>query len=517
VGRAVRGLVWMVLVMTMTFAGLLAFIPAGAATAAPSGAGCAASDCVSGTVQVGANTAPYDVLLPSAPSNSVCPASDCVRGNVQVEGETVPFDVLLPPGYENSTARYPVVYLLHGGFMNQDTWLQYSDIASFTRALPPDQQAIVVMPYGGTVGFYMNWLNGANYYETADVDILVPYIDHYFRTIADRADRVIAGLSMGGYAAMMYAARHPDLFVAAASFSGADALSDPTWQAILTGLIPSVSAGCEVFAGNRLCASAVGPIFGPSNTPSSSASLQPNIANLPDVTGITPWGDPVTDQVWWRDYDPVSLASNLHGVSLSLFSGTGVPCDAADVSLPEATAPVEALMHEQNVEFNAALTAASVPHFTDISDCGVHSWQYWNRDLQEWWPQMIKALGTPAPSKFDFRSADPVFSAWGWTFRAEPNRAPEFLSIQDASRQGATFAGSGIATVTTGPYFLPGQIVQLSGAVTRSATADRNGRITFQVDLGPPHKDQQFTVQQLLMQADTSSYWITRSVQFSAE
>jgi S-formylglutathione hydrolase FrmB len=50
---------------------------------------------------------------------------------------------------------------------------------------------------------------------------LVPWIDATYRTIAARRGRAIAGVSMGGYGALSYAARHPDTFAAAASFSGA--------------------------------------------------------------------------------------------------------------------------------------------------------------------------------------------------------------------------------------------------------------------------------------------------------
>lgn len=50
---------------------------------------------------------------------------------------------------------------------------------------------------------------------------LIPSIDRTFRTQKTRESRVIAGLSMGGYGAFMLSLRHPDLFGAAASMSGA--------------------------------------------------------------------------------------------------------------------------------------------------------------------------------------------------------------------------------------------------------------------------------------------------------
>jgi S-formylglutathione hydrolase FrmB len=49
---------------------------------------------------------------------------------------------------------------------------------------------------------------------------LVAHVDSSFRTLADRRHRGIAGLSMGGYGAVMLALAYPDVFAAAASHSG---------------------------------------------------------------------------------------------------------------------------------------------------------------------------------------------------------------------------------------------------------------------------------------------------------
>jgi pimeloyl-ACP methyl ester carboxylesterase len=84
---------------------------------------------------------------------------------------------------------------------------------------------IVVMPDGGAMGWYTDWYAGDRpvqpRWETYHVGELVPWIDATYRTIAARRGRAIAGLSMGGFGALSYAARHPGTFAAAASFSGA--------------------------------------------------------------------------------------------------------------------------------------------------------------------------------------------------------------------------------------------------------------------------------------------------------
>src|SRR5207244_819175 len=58
-------------------------------------------------------------------------------------------------------------------------------------------------------------------WETFHVSELVSFVDGQYRTVRSRGGRLVAGLSMGGFGSMIYAARHPDLFVAAGSFSGA--------------------------------------------------------------------------------------------------------------------------------------------------------------------------------------------------------------------------------------------------------------------------------------------------------
>src|SRR3954454_1424072 len=129
--------------------------------------------------------------------------------------------VLLPDGYAASPRRrYPVLYLLHGAGDDAGAWTRSGDAERLTAGRP----LIVVMPDGGRGGWYTNWYRdgggGRPAWETYHVDQLIALVDRCFRTIAARHGRAIAGLSMGGFGALSYAARHPDLFAAAASFSG---------------------------------------------------------------------------------------------------------------------------------------------------------------------------------------------------------------------------------------------------------------------------------------------------------
>jgi S-formylglutathione hydrolase FrmB len=139
--------------------------------------------------------------------------------------------ILLPAAYASSPKRsYPVLYLLHGATGDQTDWTTQGDAVALTAKLP----LIVVMPAGGRGGFYTNWFNngkgGLPRWEDWHIKRLIPYVDSHYRTRATRSQRALAGLSMGGFGTFSYAARHPDLFTAALSMSGA----------VDTALVPGV-------------------------------------------------------------------------------------------------------------------------------------------------------------------------------------------------------------------------------------------------------------------------------------
>ncbi|MGH7822637.1 MAG: hypothetical protein ACREQ9_23005 [Candidatus Binatia bacterium] len=75
-----------------------------------------------------------------------------------------------------------------------------------------------------------------------------------------------------------------------------------------------------------------------------------------------------------------------------------------------------------------------------------------------------------------------------------------------------------MTTITTAPYFPPGEPVALAEAVEESVAADAAGRITFRVDLGPPHEVTQFTPEQAAREAlEGEAYWTTRNVSFRTD
>ena len=164
-----------------------------------------------------------------------------LRHSSKLLAREMPFRVIFPFSYKNrkeSEKRYPVIYLLHGLGGRFDNWTDKTKVALYAK----NYEFIIVTPEGNN-GWYTDSGSVPNdKYESYIVQELIPEIDSRFRTLANRENRVIAGLSMGGYGALKFGLKHPDKFVLAGSFSGA--LGAASWTAKgfadnnIRGLIP---------------------------------------------------------------------------------------------------------------------------------------------------------------------------------------------------------------------------------------------------------------------------------------
>ncbi|WP_083936771.1 alpha/beta hydrolase [Longispora albida] len=131
--------------------------------------------------------------------------------------------ILLPTGYNPAAATpYEVLFLLHGGSGKWDDWGN-NGVKDLVRNSP--FKGIVVMPEGGSTGYYTNWAGQADGgyrpdWETFHIGQLLPWVDANFRTSGTRSGRYLAGLSMGGFGALKYGAQHHTKFAGVASFSG---------------------------------------------------------------------------------------------------------------------------------------------------------------------------------------------------------------------------------------------------------------------------------------------------------
>jgi len=145
--------------------------------------------------------------------------------------------IYTPPGYENSTEKYPVLYLLHGAGGDEEAWITLGRTAQIMDNLIAQGKAkpmIVVMPNGnviqdaapgeGSAGFYKpqfmvpKTMDGT--YEASFPDI-IKFVESNYRVKAEKANRAIAGLSMGGFHSLHISRYYPNTFDYVGLFSAA--------------------------------------------------------------------------------------------------------------------------------------------------------------------------------------------------------------------------------------------------------------------------------------------------------
>ncbi len=139
----------------------------------------------------------------------------------KIVNSTVKYSVYLPPGYESSERSYPVVYLLHGYSDDETGWVQFGEVdkmADREIANGNFASSIIVMP-DGKVTWYVNSFDGSDRWEDMFVDEFIPFIEKEYRARPKKEFRAIAGLSMGGYGALVLAMHHTDLFSTAVALS----------------------------------------------------------------------------------------------------------------------------------------------------------------------------------------------------------------------------------------------------------------------------------------------------------
>ena len=147
--------------------------------------------------------------------------------------------VYTPPDYDsNRDARYPVLYLLHGGGEDERGWVVQGCVQHIMDNLIAEKKAkpmIVVMENGyarkpGTpdTPFRPGSTNAPRDFAamfSALVEVytndLIPFIDSTYRTKPNREDRAIAGLSMGGMQSFIIGLNNLDKFAYIGGFSGA--------------------------------------------------------------------------------------------------------------------------------------------------------------------------------------------------------------------------------------------------------------------------------------------------------
>lgn len=133
--------------------------------------------------------------------------------------------VYTPAGYEKAKVvkgkvvneRYPVLYLQHGWGEDETAWWNQGHADLIMDNLIAEGKIkpfIIVMTYGMTNELKFGHMNEFDWtvFQKVLMDELVPYVDSHFRTIANRDNRAMAGLSMGGMETHMATLARPELF-----------------------------------------------------------------------------------------------------------------------------------------------------------------------------------------------------------------------------------------------------------------------------------------------------------------
>jgi S-formylglutathione hydrolase FrmB len=393
-------------------------------------------------------------------------------------GAPVTVRVQLPSSYDHSPTarRWPMALLLHGRSEDATTWSERAGLAQF-------DDMVIVTPDGGRVGWYTDWYDDSccaspqrQRWESFHIGELLPWAERTFRLAPGRSQRFIAGDSMGGFGAMSYAARHPDLFGGAAELSG------------FVDLMLLETSGVVGVDGQSYQVAGVPPgsVFGPR----------------------------ATEEVRWRGRNPVDLADNLQHTDLVLRHGNGLPGQFG--GSPDAG---EAAIRLTGVSLHDRLTALGIDHVWDDYGNGVHTWPYWEWGMQLVWPRWLQlaAADAPAPEAFSYRSIDPSFSVYGWEIALE-REVLEFGGLAVTSPTAFTLTGSGRGVVVTPEAFRPRGAYRVTAGESESTVrADSRGRLRIEVDLGPSHTAQQFTPVALSQQVvEGESYFATVSVRVEA-
>ncbi|MBL7814301.1 MAG: esterase family protein [Saprospiraceae bacterium] len=232
--------------------------------------------------------------------------------------------VAIPASYAKNMASYPVLYLLHGANGHFRSWsIRPPNDKKLVEKMADQYNMIIVMPEGEVFGWYYDSpFNKENQFESHVIKEVIPKIDATYRTVKSNKGRVISGLSMGGHGAVYLSTRHPDMFCAAGTMSGAMDMNFSKYRTTQ----PSTPEQKERYV----------KLFG-SSDPTSAEFVKNSVINMID-------------------------AIKKNGLPLI------VDCGVDDFLL------------DVNREFHARLVYNNVPHdYTERP--GDHTWAYWENAL----------------------------------------------------------------------------------------------------------------------------------------
>ena len=254
-------------------------------------------------------------------------------------GRTVSYQVLYPVKYqypENREKRFPVIYLLHGLSGHSTDWLEKTRIALYAT----HYDLFIVMVEGGDGWYTDSATVPADKYESYILRELIPDVEKRFRVSTQREGRAIAGLSMGGYGAIKFGLKHPEMFAMVASMSGAFGAASWTEKELRD-------------PGARR--DSVLQTFGPADSPTRAANDIPKLAREVSAKKIAP---------------------------LPYFY---IDCGTED------------FLFSDNRELASLFVELKIPHeYRQLP--GTHAWSYWDAQVQEILKLAAQKLRGPAAS-----------------------------------------------------------------------------------------------------------------------
>jgi diacylglycerol O-acyltransferase/trehalose O-mycolyltransferase len=371
-------------------------------------------------------------------------------------GRTVGVRVLLP-GIPAEIS--PVIHLFHGGGDDFRSWTDFGSAEELTLDTP----YLVVMPDGGA-GTYSRLAVGSDVHDWPrfHTEEVPEFLSATYSVDFAPENQLLAGLSMGGYGAMKYAAWHPDRFGAAAAFSS--------------------------------------PL-----DPLSTVPAFDIITMRERAKSMTLFGDPVADRSEWLANSPYALAENLAGLDLWFSAGSGSLEESKDRDL------LESMINSQGERFSARLNSLGIRHSWFPRTSGLHNWSSWERELGAWLKTLARrrnysssdrtgpgGSGSDRGSealprrgdrhvadggKFSFLTGHALFDIHGWRVEISRRRA-QIVRFDAVSAAGFSLTGTGSFRVRTpGLFELKRRYdISVSGPSGDNAyqqRADKKGRLTF--------------------------------------
>lgn len=254
--------------------------------------------------------------------------------------DTMHVVVLLPSHYDSARA-YPVLFLLHGYGGDQNNWTDLTNLVNYTTDLP----LIVVMPEAENSWYVNSATNPKAKFENYIMYDLPRFVNSRFPI--DTTREAIAGLSMGGYGALVLALRHPRKFLFAGDLSGAITIPQ---------IIDSVHDDPHFVVGK------------------AQESIMPSI--------IRAFGE--NDKRFRDDHNVFDLLSGDSASSIPyIFIAAGIQ-DQFREFLPTDHQFIDSL-HAHNVRYE----------YHEMP--GEHNWKFWNEELKPMLERMKVVMGLERP------------------------------------------------------------------------------------------------------------------------